>query len=185
MSYLRNHHHTTGHLDSLLCYILGVICFTYKSIIHYFKNLFFKFFDHGAWYAGSWAGIDSAPSAVEAQSLNHQTAREVPVMSYFVKGLRSVSRSFFFFWHVDAQLFQHHLLKILVLPLLFILFCWSMYLLSLFAKTILSWLQLYSKCCLVASVPPTLFFSSSIMLVVLCLLSLHINFSSGLSISTK
>ena len=29
----------------------------------------------------------------------------------FVKGVRSVSRFFFFFLHVDVQLFQHHLLK--------------------------------------------------------------------------
>ena len=59
--------------------------------------ILFYFFDHAAWYAGSGPGIDSEPPAVEAQSRNHRTAREVPGMSYFVKGVRSVSRSFFFF----------------------------------------------------------------------------------------
>ena len=41
---LRKHHHTKGPLDSLLCYLLGVICFTYKSIIHYFLKFIYLIF---------------------------------------------------------------------------------------------------------------------------------------------
>ena len=49
----------------------------------YFWEMFFYFFCHITQHVRSWPGIKPAPSAVEAQGLNHWTPREVLKIYFF------------------------------------------------------------------------------------------------------
>ena len=123
----------------------------------------------------------------------------------FVKVVRSVSRSFFF-WHVDVQLFQHHWLKRLSflyysdftpLPKFSSLFlCGSVSGLTLYSVPLicLFFHQYHPVLMPVASQLvlkwgsgscPTLFFSFNTVMGILDLLPLHIKFRISLSTSKK
>ena len=103
---------------------------------------------------------------------------------------------------MNAQLFQHHLLKRLSLlnsidftPLpniSWLIICGSIYELSvpLICLVLHQYYTAYFYSVIVSLVlesfsPPTLFLSFSIVLTISCLLSLHINFRVSLSIATK
>ena len=56
------------------------------SFAHFLIVFFFSFFGHAIWQQdlSSQPGIERASPAVEVQSLNHWTTREVPVLFVFI-----------------------------------------------------------------------------------------------------
>ena len=64
---------------------LIIIFFNIKSLC-YLKKLFILLVPHSIWYLSSSTREESGAPAVEVQSFNHWTAREVPVWVYFDLG---------------------------------------------------------------------------------------------------
>ena len=108
------------------------------------------------------------------------------------KPIRSVSRFFYFFFHVDVQLFQHHLLKRLLFSPLYYLCCFVkdqlivfmwVYLWTLYSVPLI-YLYIFTNITIFLSIALSLlevelldlFFSLNIVLANLCIFPLYINF---------
>ena len=108
------------------------------------------------------------------------------------KPIRSVSRFFYFFFHVDVQLFQHHLLKRLLFSPLYYLCCFVkdqlivfmwVYLWTLYSVPLI-YLYIFTNITIFLSIALSLlevelldlFFSLNIVLAILCIFPLYINF---------